>query len=349
MNGAKLIIGMPAGSLADPNRGGNLLTLLGKAGFVTKGYDTGGPTHFPAAGFLMGWDGRPQEFGSQLFLGEMDVAIAGDDWIRERTLELQLEYGQTIHLKRVMSLQRGGVRIVGIADTGGEPVTATDYIKALAEKRECLTVVSELPYLALNWVREKLRESGLQDRFPGFSVQKYKTPPKINRGVLIYETWGKTEAKVKNGGADFGVEITQSGSALRNYGLTIIDEIIRSETSIWIREDLENDPQKKNLLHMLLLNLYGTINAENKVMLTFNIPLESQSAVDRYLRENSLYGNEPTVNRGENWTEYSIQVETSGENRPVAQIRYELACMGARSIDTIPLISSIPGLDILPV
>jgi len=31
--------------------------------------------------FLVGWDGRPQEFGAQLGLGEVDVAIAGDDWV----------------------------------------------------------------------------------------------------------------------------------------------------------------------------------------------------------------------------------------------------------------------------
>ena len=43
----KLVIGMPAGSLADPKRGGNLVGLLKAAGFPTKGYEDGGPTHFP--------------------------------------------------------------------------------------------------------------------------------------------------------------------------------------------------------------------------------------------------------------------------------------------------------------
>jgi ATP phosphoribosyltransferase len=349
MNGTKLVIGMPAGSLADPNRGGNLISLLGKAGFNTKGYEAGGPSSFPTVNFFMGWDGRPQEFGSQLSLGELDVAIAGDDWIRERVLEFRLEYGQEIRLERVMSLQRGGVRIVGIADTGGRELPAADFIKSIAEKKSLLTIVSEMPYLALDWVREKLSGAGLLDRFESFSVQKYKTPPKIDKGILIYETWGKTEAKVKNGGADFGLEITQSGSALKNYGLSIIDEIMSSETSIWIPESLKSDKGKMDLLRMFLLNLYGTINAENKVMLTFNVPLAATASVDTYLGDNRLFGNEPTVNRGENWAEYSIQVETSGGKLPVAQIRWELARMGARSIDTIPVISSIPGLDVITV
>ena len=88
-----------------------------------------------------------------------------------------------------------------------------------------------MPYLALNWVQEKLKEIGKFEEFSAFSVQKYKTPSKIEKGIVIYETWGKTEAKVKNGGADLGVEITQSGSAIRNYGLKIIDEIMVSQTA----------------------------------------------------------------------------------------------------------------------
>ncbi len=54
-----LIIGMPAGSLADPNRGGNLMQLLEAAGFRTKGYDAGGPIPFRESPFCMvGMAGR---------------------------------------------------------------------------------------------------------------------------------------------------------------------------------------------------------------------------------------------------------------------------------------------------
>ena len=66
MSTEKLIIGMPAGSLANPKRGGNLVQLLNHAGFETRGYENGGPTEFKSLNFLFGWDGRPQEFGPQL-------------------------------------------------------------------------------------------------------------------------------------------------------------------------------------------------------------------------------------------------------------------------------------------
>ena len=118
MSDTVLKIGMPAGSLADPNRGGNLIKLLEQAGFKIAGYDTGGPSRFTSVSYLYGWDGRPQEFATQLAIGELDVAIAGDDWIRERVLELRYEYGKEVDLRRAMSLQRGSVRLVGIIRPG---------------------------------------------------------------------------------------------------------------------------------------------------------------------------------------------------------------------------------------
>ena len=72
-----LRIGLPAGSLADPKRGGNLDQFLKDSGFLTSGYETGGPSKFTTTPFLYGWDGRPQDFGAQLAIGELDVAIGG--------------------------------------------------------------------------------------------------------------------------------------------------------------------------------------------------------------------------------------------------------------------------------
>ena len=349
---ARLVIGMPAGSLANPQRGGNLIRVLEEAGFKTSGYESGGPTAFPGMGFLYGWDGRPQEFGSQLGIDELDVAIAGDDWIHERTLELDIEYGVKSDLRKVLSLRRGGVRIVGIVDpaahsdlTGGPDGWRKVFSELAEGSRDIITVVSEMPYLALDWVRRRMNEIGSSGRFPDYSVQKYKTPPKIERGIVIYETWGKTEAKVKNGGADIGIEITQSGSSIRSYGLTIIDTLMESETGIWIHPRIKSDADKHTLLQMLLINLYGTINAENKVLVVFNVPNDRIGKVEDYLRQNNLFGDEPTVNRGESFTEYSIQLDVTDRENPIARVRYSLARLGAKNIDTIPLTSSIPSID----
>ncbi len=345
MDSSSLIVGMPAGSLADPKRGGNLVQFLESAGFKTSGYESGGPTSFIHVRSVSGWDGRPQEFGAQLSISELDVAIAGDDWIKERVLEMALEYGKSIELEKVLSLRRGGVRIVGIVSGDEGSSDWRSVLAGIAEKKKLITVVAEMPYLAINWLQRRLGELGKGDLAKTFSVQKYKTPPKIDSGILVYETWGKTEAKVKNGGADLGIEITQSGSAIRNYGLSIIDTLMESETGVWINPEIRKNGGKLELLKMFLLNLYGTIHAENKIMLLFNVPNNLTETIEDYLGKNNLFGDEPTRNPGPHYTEYSIQLDTTDRQNPLAEVRYRLAALGARSIDTIPLTSSIPGID----
>jgi ATP phosphoribosyltransferase len=346
MNKESLLIGMPAGSLADLKRGGNLIQLLENAGFKTTGYDSGGPTQFSTIQYLYGWDGRPQEFGSQLGIQELDVAIAGDDWIKERQLEMQLEYKTDVSLEKVLSLKRGYIKLVGIVNTA-EEIRLPEFLAKLCKEKELISVVSEMPYIALNWLREALGSTGMLQKFADFSVQKYKTPSKITKGIIVYETWGKTEAKVKNGGADIGLEITQSGSAIRNYGLKIIDTVMESETGIWINPVLKNDKIKAELLRMFLLNLYGCVNAENKVMILFNVRNDRVHEIELYLRENNLFADEPTMNTGKLFTEFSIQVDKNNTSLPLAKIRYELACRKAVNIDTLPVNSSIPSLDVL--
>ena len=343
MNDESLIIGLPAGSLADPNRGGSLIELLKNAGFPTRGYDKGGPSTFPVTSFLLGWDGRPQEFGSQRAVGEVDVAIGGDDWIRERVLEFKYEYNQTIELKKVLSLERGSVRIVIIAD--GVTDSCDMWLRGLLAKKKLVTMVSEMPYIALEWFKAKARALGFGESHAAFSVQKFKTPPRIDSGIVIYETWGKTEAKVKNASVDFGLEITQTGSAIANYGLKIVDEIMASEAGIWVNPAIRNHPVKYDLARMFILNLYGSIFAENKVLLLFNGRTADVPRLMEYLKSNRLFGDEPTIKEGVNFTEFTIKLDTTNKVLPLAKARFELATLGATHIETIPLDSSIPGLD----
>jgi ATP phosphoribosyltransferase len=345
MSDETLIVGLPAGSLADPNRGGSLIELLKNAGFPTRGYDKGGPSSFPVTSFLVGWDGRPQEFGSQLAVGEVDLAIGGDDWVRERMLEFKYEYKQTIELKKVLSLERGTVRIVIIANAITE--SCDGWLKDLLAKKKVVTMVSEMPYIALEWFQTKTKALGFGESHSEFSVQKFKTPPRVDSGIVIYETWGKTEAKVTNGSVDFGLEITQSGSAIANYGLQILDEIMPSEAGIWINPAIRDNPAKYDLARMFVLNLYGSIFAENKVLLVFNGRTDDVPKLMAYLRDNRLFGDEPTIKEGTNFTEFTIKLDTTNKTLPLAKARYELAKLGATHLETIPLDSSIPGLDVL--
>ena len=98
---------------------------------------------------------------------------------------------------------------------------------------------------------------------------------------------------------------------------------------------------------MFLLNLYGSVNAEHKVMILFNVPNESIDEMQEYLKENKLFADEPTINLGKTHAQFSIQVDTKRHHLPLAQIRFELAMRKAVNIDTIPIDSSIPSIHVL--
>ena len=122
---------------------------------------------------------------------------------------------------------------------------------------------------------------------------------------------------------------------------------MQSQTSIWINSELRKDAAKLELLNMFLLNLYGSINAENKMMVMFNVANENVNAIDCYLREKNLFADEPTVSVGKNFTVYNVQIDAGNINEPLAKVRYELAKIGATSINTLPVQSSIPSLKVI--
>jgi ATP phosphoribosyltransferase len=344
MSDTQLVVGMPAGSLADADRGGSLVNLLAQAGFTTKSYDKGGPTTFPLTSFLVGWDGRPQEFSAQLALGEIDVAIGGQDWMRERQLEYKYEYGEEIRVAPVLTLGRGSVRIV-IINRNTRP--CHEWLKELLAEKSLVTMVSEMPYLAVEWFQKKAAELGFGESHAAYSVQKFKTPPRISTGLIVYETWGKTEAKVKNESVDFGLEITQTGSAIRNYGLNITDVVMESEACVWASTAIKKDSEKYDLARMFLLNLYGALFAEHKALVFFNCKRDAVGTIVNYLEANALFADEPTMNEGVNYVEFTIQLDAASKDLPIAKVRYELAKLGASSIETIPLDSAIPSLDVI--
>jgi ATP phosphoribosyltransferase len=122
---------------------------------------------------------------------------------------------------------------------------------------------------------------------------------------------------------------------------------MESETGIWINPDIKQNAQKSELLKMFLLNIYGAVNAENKVLLLFNVPNSHTAEIEKYLTDNNLFGDEPTKNVGSLYTEYSIQVNISDPQVPLAQIRFELAKRNAKSIDTVPITSSIKSIEMV--
>jgi ATP phosphoribosyltransferase len=83
------------------------------------------------------------------------------------------------------------------------------------------------------------------------------------------------------------------------------------------------------------------------MMVIFNVFNENVDVIDNYLREKNLFADEPTITVGKKFTVYDVQIDTSNINEPLAKVRYELAKLGATSINTLPVQSSIPSIKVV--
>jgi len=83
------------------------------------------------------------------------------------------------------------------------------------------------------------------------------------------------------------------------------------------------------------------------MMVLFNVSNKNVDEIDRYLREKNLFADEPTVSVGKEFTVYNVQIDAGNTDEPLAKVRYELAKLGATSINTLPVQSSIPSIKVI--
>jgi len=90
--------------------------------------------------------------------------------------------------------------------------------------------------------------------------------------VDIEFSWGATEAKVVSGLADAIVEVTETESTIRAHGLTIIHEMMTSNTQFIANKKAWQDPWKQEKITNIVLLLQGALKADKMVGLKMNVP-----------------------------------------------------------------------------
>jgi ATP phosphoribosyltransferase len=98
-------------------------------------------------------------------------------------------------------------------------------------------------------------------------TRKYFETRGVN--VRIEFSWGATEVKARL--LDAIVELTETGSSLRENNLRIIDEVLTSTTRLIANHQAYADPWKREKIDSLALLLRGAIEAKAKVGLKLNV------------------------------------------------------------------------------
>jgi ATP phosphoribosyltransferase len=181
---------------------------------------------------------RAQEMSIYVEDGTLDLGLTGRDWILENDSD-----------------------IIVVQDLV--------YSKATAgQARWVLVVKEDSPFKNL----EAMEGKRISTELVNFTKRYFK---ENNINVHVEFSWGATEAKVVEGLVDAIVEVTETGTTIRQNKLRIIHELLQTNTQLIANRAAWEDPWKKQKIEQIRTLLNGSLLAMGKVGLKLNASKEN--------------------------------------------------------------------------
>ena len=153
---------------------------------------------------------------------------------------------------------------------------------------------------------------------------------KIGVDAKIEFSWGATEAKPPQL-ADAIIEVTETGSSLKENNLRIIDTVIESTTKFISNKESFKDEWKRSKMERIIMLLEGALLAEEKVGIKMNVENANLSEILSLLPALK----KPTIN---SLTESGwMSVEAIIDEKVVRELIPKLRKAGAEGIIEYPL------------
>lgn len=243
---------------------------------------------------------RPQEIPVYVERGYFDLGITGLDWVEETASDvvdvMDLDYNK---------------------QSTGRPV---QIVLAVPESSN-ITNPAELP-----------RHSRVTTEYPRLTARYFA---KLGIPVEVMLSYGATEAKVPEI-ADAIVDITETGSSLRQAGMRIAGVLLESRTKLIAnKEAYANDEQRQRMEEIKTL-LSGVLAARGKVLIKLNVPEERLDGVIAVLPAMKA----PTVSRLFGSGYYAV--ETVVVKSEINLLIPELKRRGAEDILELPISKVVP-------
>ena len=301
-------LGVPKGSLNYPGRG-NTEGLFIDAGYDIKGYS---PTKEQDSSLGIANDPeitlfltRPQSAPNELTRGLLDIAIIGDDWVMEESVNGE-------KLEKLCDLEYGSTRLVTAIPKTNPAETLSQVIAEKAKGERPLICYTEyINITKAHFMKNETYKKLYGDRPPLIQIRGIKSGE--NRDVQIINSDGVTEGYIAKG-ADIVVDNTQTGSTLKKYGLKELDQIITSSASLYAGKGIDEDPWKKEKALDIRDHLMGAVIARKYNDVKFNIHKKDFDRLMGYLKENKLYSEFPTVTAVGDW--YAVNIVVPKEAWP---------------------------------
>ncbi len=238
---------------------------------------------------------RPQEIPKFVEEGFFDVGITGSDWI---------------------------------AETGADVVTLADLAYTKTDVGTTVRIVLAVARES-GWEKPLDLPDGVRvsTEYPNI-VKEYFA--KLGKDARVYLSYGATEAKIPEM-ADAIVELTETGTTIRQHGLQIIDTLLESDTRLIANRRSYEDAEKRQEMDELKMLILGAFNAQGKVLLKFNVASDKLTGVIDILPALKA----PTVSKlhEQDYVAVESVVEKAGINLLIP----ELVRRGAEDILELPI------------
>jgi ATP phosphoribosyltransferase len=227
---------------------------------------------------------RPQEIPKYLAKSLFDVAICGQDWIKNWNLEfpelLRIPVGRKSDcpVKIVLAVSKES-QIENLEDLPKNSVVATEYVE-----------------LSENF-------------FAGIE----------RKDIEVVRSYGNTEQKITLGQATAIIDVTETGESIEANDLKIIFELMESNTVVVANPQSYQDKEKRPLIDCLVMFLEATLLARKSVLVMANVPQKSLKKAARIMGGLKSPTSTPLMAKG--W--YSLQsvVKKDIELKVISQLK----------------------------
>jgi ATP phosphoribosyltransferase len=295
------VLGLPKGSLNNVNRG-NTYQLLVDAGYEVRGYEPGkesneiGIMNDPEIkGFLTRPQSAPVELNRQI----LDIAIIGEDWVQEESVN----YKEKL-IRKIGDLDYGQTRLIVGVPKESPYNSLTDFFRANKNRKTPILCFTEYPNLTRQFF---MNNQGYQEVFgdsiPFVQVRGLRDGD--NQMVQVINSDGATEVYIAKG-ADLIVDNTQTGSSLRKAGLKELETIMESSAGLYAGPGCKG--AKEDKANMMFEQLFGAIKARKYFDVKFNVSNLKVSDVKDFLLSNEYCSDEPTVVEGSTFSQVNVLI-----------------------------------------
>ena len=297
----KIVLGLPKGSLNNVNRG-NTYQLFVDAGYEVRGYEPGkeeNEINIMNDPEIKVFLTRPQSAPVELNRQMLDIAIIGEDWVREESVNVE-----ELLIQKIGDLDYGQTRLIVAVPSDYPYKSLTDFFKTNKDRKTPILCFTEYPNLTRQFF---MNNEGYQDVFGDSTplVQIRGLWDGDNELVQVINSDGATEVYIAKG-ADLVVDNTQTGSSLKKAGLKILETIMESSAGLYAGPSCTGKKAEK--AKIIFEQLFGAIKARKFFDVKFNISNQKVEEVKEFLLSNEFCSDEPTVVQGNTFSQVNVLI-----------------------------------------